>query len=299
MTCATRTFLPGLEERWTDLRGARLRWFEGGTGPTVLLLHGFGGAASNWALVAPRLADGHRVIVPDLPGHGGSAPLPAPPETLDPFADRIAELIGVCGSEPQTRVLAAGHSLGGVVALRLARRHPQLVAGLLLAGCAGIVSTTRRSERLLMLTAFLKPGRRASRWRRAIARNARLRTLAFGSLSVADPRGLEPLAANAFLAGSGLYTDLRVAGDALVRTDPRLDLAQLRCPSLVLHGADDAQVPLADAFEYARRLRAPLRVVADCGHLVIGERPTAVLDAITRLEGLIEEGDFWQRRDRQ
>jgi pimeloyl-ACP methyl ester carboxylesterase len=289
MTDATRTFLPGLDERWADLRGVRLRWFEGGHGPAVVLLHGFGGAASNWALIAPELVDSHRVIVPDLPGHGGSGPLAAPPETLDPFADRVAELLRACNSQVQAPVLAIGHSLGGVVALRLATRHPGLVRGLLLAGCAGIVSTTRRSERLLMLTAFLKPGRRASRWRGAIARSARLRTLAFGTVSVADPRALPPLAASGFLAGSGLYTELRGAGDALVRTDPRLDLEQVRCPALVLHGADDVQVPLGDAFEYARRLRAPLRVVADCGHLVIGERPTAVLDGIRYVEELMAE----------
>jgi len=99
---------------------------------------------------------------------------------------------------------------------------------------------------------------------------------------------LPPAAASGFLAGSGLYSDLRAAGDALVRTDPRLDLERIRCPSLVLHGARDVQVPLADAFEYARRLRAPLRVVADCGHLLIGERPAAVLDAIEALERRVE-----------
>jgi pimeloyl-ACP methyl ester carboxylesterase len=281
MTDATGSFLPGLEERWADVRGARLRWFEGGEGPTVLLLHGLGGAASNWAVVAPQLVRDHRVLVPDLPGHGGSTPLAAPPETLDPFADRVAQLLEQQGA----RALAVGHSLGGVVALRLAARHPALVRGLLLAGCAGIVSTTRRAERLLMLAATMKPGRRIARWRRAIARTPSLRSLALGNVSAADPLAMSAAAANGFLAGSGLYSDLRAAGDALVRTDPRLDLGRVRCAALVLHGARDAQVPLADAFEYARRLQAPLRVVADCGHLVIGERPAAVLDAIAALEG--------------
>ena len=65
-----------------------------------------------------------------------------------------------------------------------------------------------------------------------------------------------------------------------MRTDPRVDLAGVTCPALVLHGARDAQVPVRDAFEYARRLRAPLRVIADCGHLLIGERPEAVVDAV-------------------
>ena len=52
-----KTFLPGFTERWSEARGVRLRWFEGGSGPTVALVHGYGGAASNWVLVAPRLAE--------------------------------------------------------------------------------------------------------------------------------------------------------------------------------------------------------------------------------------------------
>ena len=44
-------------------------------------------------------------------------------------------------------------------------------------------------------------------------------------------------------------------------------------------------VPVGDAIEYARRLRAPLRIVPDCGHLVIGERPDACVEAIAELLG--------------
>ena len=75
----------------------------------------------------------------------------------------------------------------------------------------------------------------------------------------------------------------------MVADDPRPELARLRCPALVLWGAADTQLPLDDAFEYARRLRAPLRIVADCGHLVIGERPAAVLDGVRHLEVLVGE----------
>ena len=48
-------------------------------------------------------------------------------------------------------------------------------------------------------------------------------------------------------------------------------------------GARDRMVPVADAVEYARRLRAPLRLVPDCGHLVIGERPGVCVEAIGEL----------------
>ena len=54
----------------------------------------------------------------------------------------------------------------------------------------------------------------------------------------------------------------------------------MRAPCLCLWGANDNWVPLRDGMEYARRLRAPLRSIADCGHLLIGERPDAVLHAV-------------------
>ena len=86
--------------------------------------------------------------------------------------------------------------------------------------------------------------------------------------------------AEAFIAGAARHTDTRSAGAALVRSDPRQDLGRVGCPCLCLWGASDNWVPLTDGMEYARRLRAPLRVIADCGHLLIGERPDAVLAAV-------------------
>jgi 3-oxoadipate enol-lactonase len=250
----------------------------------VALLHGYGGAASNWVVVAPRLAERCRVLVPDLPGHGGSSPFPGPPVRVDPYAERLADLL-------DAPAVIVGHSFGAVVGLRLAARRPDLVRGLVLAGAAGIASSTRSAERTLTFVSIVQPGKRISPLWRPFSRNPFLRRLAFGTVSVVDPRALDPRAAAGFLAGSALHTDIRSAGDALVRTDPRPDLAQVTCPSLIVHGARDVQVPVRDAFEYARRLRAPVRVIADCGHLLIGERPAAVVDAIGGLLDRIGDVD--------
>jgi pimeloyl-ACP methyl ester carboxylesterase len=91
---------------------------------------------------------------------------------------------------------------------------------------------------------------------------------------------VSPTASLGLLEGPSLYTDISSAAAALVEEDPRIHLERVRCPAMVVWGARDPQVPVADAFEYARRLRAPVRVVAACGHLVIAERPDACLDAI-------------------
>jgi pimeloyl-ACP methyl ester carboxylesterase len=176
--------------------------------------------------------------------------------------------------------VVAGHSLGGIVALRLAFRHPQLVRGIVLAGSAGISTGTRRSQRALAVASLIQPGKRIAPLRRVVSDRRVLRQIAFGFASVADPRALEPRVAEAFITGAALHTGVREAADALVRTDPRRGLERVRVPAVVLHGARDRMVPLRDAFEYARRLDAPLRVIADCGHLLIGERPRAVIDGI-------------------
>jgi pimeloyl-ACP methyl ester carboxylesterase len=262
--------LAGLEERLYERRGALIRTFEGGEGPPLLLIHGFGGAAWNFTELAPLLP-GRRLIIPDLPGHGASSPLPAP--TLAGFADVLAGLL-----EGPVDVL--GHSLGGVVALRLAERHPSLVRRLVLAAAAGISSSTRLAEITIALTGIVQPGRIAGRRVGRVARSRRLRNVVFGGFEVANPDLLTERAVHGFLRGPTMHTDALGAGLALVADDPRRDLDRVRCPVLVLWGARDRQVPLEDGFEYARRLGAPLRVIADCGHLLIGERPDACARAV-------------------
>jgi len=97
---------------------------------------------------------------------------------------------------------------------------------------------------------------------------------------VADPDALEPELAEAFLVGPAHHTDTRQAGRALLVSDPRTELDRVTCPCLCLWGASDNWVRLDDGMEYARRLRTPLRTIAGCGHLLIGERPDACLAAI-------------------
>jgi pimeloyl-ACP methyl ester carboxylesterase len=273
----------GFERRELVDRATRIHYLVGGAGPPIVLVHGFAGAASNFAVLAPLLAARHRVVVPDLPGHGRSAPLPAA-ESVAAYADRVA---AVADREGVADAAVVGHSMGGVVALRMAIRRPDLVRALVLAAAAGISTGSRVAEIFLTATSLLKPGRRIARFCERIARSPRLRALTFDGMSTSDGAALSEAAALGFLSGSRLYTDIASAARALAREDVRLDLERVTCPALVLWGARDRQVPLDDAFEYARRLGAPLRAIADCGHLLVGERPDACADAVERfLAGL-------------
>jgi pimeloyl-ACP methyl ester carboxylesterase len=90
---------------------------EYGAGPVVVLLHGSPGTSKAWSKVAERLADRYHVIAPNLPGYGetSAAPAGAPPDNA--YAARLVETLL---AEVGTPRVLAGHSYGGVIALRVA-----------------------------------------------------------------------------------------------------------------------------------------------------------------------------------
>src|SRR5919198_5844966 len=98
-----------LAERWLAVKGGRIRYFVAGDGPPLVLVHGLGGSATNWCELVPLLAGTRRLIVPDLPGHGGSDALSAV-ASLGAFAHRVGALAEHEHASPGPVV---GHSLGG------------------------------------------------------------------------------------------------------------------------------------------------------------------------------------------
>ena len=275
MTAATNL----LEERFLDWGEVRLRYLAGGDGDPVVLVHGLGGAGTNWVELLPGLLERHRVLVLDLPGHGGSGRLPRG-AAMSEFADAVAAVVE---HEEVAPALVFGQSFGAHTALRLAHRRPELVRGLLLAAPAGIRTGARGVRAAVLVSAAVRPARLVAPFRHRFSERVWYRRALFRPWFVSDPLALSPRATIGFLDGAPERTDMGTAGRAMLADDPRLDLEHVSCPVVLLWGARDAQLPLDDAFEYARRLRARLRVVADCGHLVIGERPHACLDALEEL----------------
>jgi pimeloyl-ACP methyl ester carboxylesterase len=278
----------GFESRVAKAGGVRTRYFIGGEGPPLVVVHGLGGAAVNFAELGPLLARRRRVLIPDLPGHGRSEPLPDV-DGLTTYADHIAEVAAV---EKMLPAPVLGYSMGGVIALRLAVARPGDVTALALVSAAGIVSVTRRARIWLGITGALRPAQMMTRFRATFVRRPRLRWLPFGLWGAVDPPALSPQSVLGFLEGPSQHTDVGAAGRALLRDDPRPDLDSVSCPVLLLWGARDRLVPLEDGFEYARRLRAPIRSLPAAGHLVIGEQPrecAAILEGFLDRVGEVDE----------
>ncbi|HEY1257833.1 MAG TPA: alpha/beta hydrolase [Stellaceae bacterium] len=137
-------FFPGFERRRIATSGAEINLVTGGSGPPLLLLHGYPQTHLMWRKVAPRLAAQFTVIVPDLRGYGDSSKPPAGAENAN-YAKRAlaqdqVEMMAALGFE---RFMVAGHDRGARVAHRLARDHAERVERLAL---LDIVPTLYRFE---------------------------------------------------------------------------------------------------------------------------------------------------------
>ena len=97
-----------------------------GKGTTVVLIHGFCETSSLWKEMAAELANHYEVIVPDLPGFGKSELLKSEFQLSD-VADHVHDWLVALQKE---KVVVIGHSLGGYVALELAKRHSEILQGL-------------------------------------------------------------------------------------------------------------------------------------------------------------------------
>lgn len=117
-----------------------------GAGPPLLLLHGFTGSARSWLDCLEVWAQDHRVIAPDLLGHGGSdAPTDPAAYALERQAAELAELLELLEATPASIV---GYSMGARLALVLALEHPEVVARLVLESpSAGIADPVDRAAR--------------------------------------------------------------------------------------------------------------------------------------------------------
>lgn len=250
-------------KRIVDIGGLDLAYVEiPGSEPPLVLVHGFTDTSRSFSLLAPHLSGG-RLVMPDLRGHGASQA--GEGCGVADFADDIAGLIRRLRLD---RPVVVGHSLGGMVSILLAARHPELIGG------------------LVVLASSLMPGLEQDH--QLIDGVAALRD----PISPADPfyewwHACRPGVARAFLASLAKDASAipaarwRAILEEVRRTDLTAAARVVQAPTLIIAGGRDPLFGVAHQQALARALAGSRLVWAqDCGHNPHWEDPAFVAKAI-------------------
>ena len=265
--------------RSTQIEGRRVNYVDVGSsgGPPVVFVHGISGNWQNWLENIPRFAQDRRVVALDLPGFGESEDLAGGPTM--PAHGRVVEAL--CDQLDLGRVALVGNSMGGFIAAETTIQFSDRVERLVLCSSAGITTNELRREPVLAWGRAIAMGgtRSAAELRMAILR-PRLRHLIF-SLIVRHPSRIRPDILFEISRGAGRDAFIPTL-NAILDYDFRDRLPDIRCPTLIVWGANDAIVPRKDAYEYERLIPGtqPVVMMEDTGHVPMIERPRTFNDRV-------------------
>ena len=246
------------------VRGMEMAYDEVGSGPVVVLLHGYPFNRSMWREQREALSGSYRVITPDLRGLG-ETPASVGAATMEEMArggGALLDKLGVGG-----RIALGGLSMGGYVALAFYRRFPLRVRALVLADTRAQADTVEaRHNREEQARKILKEGMRS------IADDFLKKVLTNATLLV-RPETVERVREMI------LKTDARGAAAALrgmaERNDQTASLERFLVPTLILVGSEDQLTPPADADVMHREIRGSrLSIIEGASHLSNVERPS-------------------------
>jgi pimeloyl-ACP methyl ester carboxylesterase len=241
-----------------EIYGQKIHYLEAGSsGPTLILLHGLGGDATNWALTIPALASKYHVYVPDQIGFGKSDKpiINYRVATLVEFLDQFYQKLGI---EKATLV---GNSLGGWTAAAFAIAYPQKVERLVLVCAAGYTAKRYGGQELSKeIYSALNPSTTADMKRlfEAIIYDKALLTDAFiAQAFTAKLKRGDGYTINAFI-------------DSILRGEDFIDdkVKAIKAPTLVLWGRADRLTPPAMAEAFAQDISGAQKVIIEqCGHV--------------------------------
>ena len=239
--------------------GIHTNYHDVGTGFPVLLIHGSGPGVSawaNWRLTIPLLAAQRRVIAPDMVGFGYSQRPAGIAYTMDTWVAQAVGLLDALGIDQADLI---GNSFGGGLALALAIRHPQRVRRLVLMGAAGVSFPITPA-----LDAVWGYQPSIANMRKLLDIFAFDRTLMSDELAeLRYKASIQPGFQEAF---ESMFPAPRQNGvESLASREE--DIRALAHETLVVHGREDAVIPLSNSLTLAQWIgRAQLHVFGRCGH---------------------------------
>jgi pimeloyl-ACP methyl ester carboxylesterase len=255
----------------TNVRGIEIGYDEAGSGTPVMLLHGFPFNRSMWREQIAALVPRHRVVAPDLRGHGETS-VTADPATMEEMAKDVSALMEKLNI---SRAAVCGLSMGGYVALALYRMFPLRARALVLADTRpGADTEEARANREVQAKKGLQDGM-AGIADAMLPKLLSPKTVSKNPAVVARVREMivktKPEGAAAALRGMAQ------------RRDQTSFLSRIISPALILAGREDMITPLAEAELMHREIGGSrLVVIEDAGHVSNLEQPESFNRALTK-----------------
>jgi pimeloyl-ACP methyl ester carboxylesterase len=259
------------ERQLYPVAGSDISIFDVGTGPAVVLASGFLCDGNAWLPQIAALSTHHRVIVPELWGHGLSGPLPAGVDTIQDVARQYLELFDMLGIE---RAVIVGLSMGGMWGAELALIAPERVAGLVL------LDTSLAAEPAATHAAYMELLGAIEQYRgfpqRVIAAAAPL--FFAPTVDSRDPTLMADFTARLQSWDSRRVVDSVVPLGRLIfdRRDALAELATLQMPVLVATGAEDQARSVAEGRAMAEQIGCRFVEIPHAGHTSSLEAPDFV-----------------------
>ncbi len=254
-----------------------------GKGPPLLLLHGTGAATHSWRGLAPLLAEQFTIIAPDLPGHGFTKGRPVGGLTMPAVAHAIGGLLRTLDLSPRVIV---GHSAGAAIALRMTldrEADPASIVGLdaALLPFPGLASKLFPAMAKLLFVNPLAPHLFANMARLSGETARFLKRSTGSSIDPAGVRDYERL----FRSPGHIAGAITMMAEWNLAAFKR-DLPRVQTPLLLVHGEEDAAIPIAKAREAATLIEgAKVIGLPGLGHLAHEEQPAEVAAIIRQFAG--------------
>jgi 3-oxoadipate enol-lactonase len=256
-------------QRFVDTPRGRFSVDDAGSGPAVVLLHGFPLDRTMWWHQVDRFSSMNRMLAVDLSGFGDS-PAREGTCTMADMADDVAAILDALKPGP---VVLCGLSMGGYVAFAFHERHPERLRGLILCDTRAAADAPE-----------------AAKARRVTAERVRSEGTAFLADSMLPRLFAERTALTRPEIVSATRRTIEEANRAGVaaaargmaeRKDYSAELATIRVPALIVVGEHDLISPVEEMTMIAHRMQsAELRVIPNAGHMAPLENPAAVNAAI-------------------
>jgi abhydrolase domain-containing protein 6 len=254
----------GLTIKSANIPDFKIVYAEGGTGDTIIMIHGFGGNKDNWPRFAKYLTPNYRVIIPDLPGFGDSS---KPRDATYTIMSQVERLNLLARELKLTKFHIVGNSMGGSIAGTYAATYPEMVKTLALFDAGGVNSPVK-SERALLVEKGINP-----LVVKDVADFDKLLAINFYKpfpLPSFMKKYLAKEAAKAAPLNEKIYAE--ITNTDFYALEGKLD--KITAPTLIVWGDSDKVLHISSVGIFEKNIKgSKSAIIKECGHLPMMEKP--------------------------